>query len=83
MLVDVAKLEHPNAIAEVRRYTQTPTQPMSYAIGKREIMKLRRDYQAALGQRFDLKAFHDKLLSYGSIPVGLVRERMLGNVSKA
>jgi uncharacterized protein (DUF885 family) len=77
MLVNVAKLERPNAIAEVRRYVQTPTQPMSYAIGKLEIMNLRRDYQGALGERFDLKAFHDKLLSYGSIPVGLVRERML------
>lgn len=77
MLVDVARLERPNAVSEVRRYVQTPTQPMSYVIGKLQIQDLRRDYQAAAGPRFDLKAFHDKLLSYGSIPVGMIREKVL------
>ncbi|MCX7919187.1 MAG: DUF885 domain-containing protein [bacterium] len=77
MLVNIAGLEKVNAIREVQRYTQTPTQPMSYLIGKREIMKLREDYQHKLGSQFHLKEFHTKLLSYGSIPLKLIRERML------
>jgi uncharacterized protein (DUF885 family) len=77
MLVNVAKLERVNAIAEVKRYTQEPTQPMSYVIGKLEVLKLRDEYKKLKGAEFDLKKFHDLLLSYGSIPVKLVREKML------
>jgi uncharacterized protein (DUF885 family) len=77
MLVDVAKLERGNAVVEVNRYTQTPTQPMSYVIGKLEIMKLRDDYKKGKGKMFDLREFHDSLLSYGTVPVKMVRERLL------
>ncbi|MDH4222809.1 MAG: DUF885 domain-containing protein, partial [candidate division Zixibacteria bacterium] len=77
MLVNVANLERLNAIAEVKRYTLTPTQPMSYAIGKLEILKLREEYKKLKGKEFDLKKFHNQLLSYGSIPIKLIREKML------
>ena len=77
MMVNTAHLERPNARVEVTRYTMTPTQPMSYLIGKREILALRRDVEAAEGERFDLRRFHDRLLSFGSIPVSLVRGEML------
>ncbi|MBI3961855.1 MAG: DUF885 domain-containing protein [Deinococcus sp.] len=73
MLMNMAHLERPNALAEVRRYCQTPTQPMSYVIGKREILGLRDDYRQKLGRRFSLRAFHDRLLSFGTIPPSLVR----------
>jgi uncharacterized protein (DUF885 family) len=79
MLVDVAKLEKTNAIAEVKRYSYDPTQPMTYIMGKMEILKLRDDFKKASGKAFNLKKFHDQLLSYGTIPVRMVRERMLGN----
>lgn len=78
MLVKVAKLEKTNAIAEVKRYTYTPTQPMTYAMGKTEILRLRDDFRKAKGKKFNLKQFHNQLLSYGTIPVQMVRERMLG-----
>lgn len=77
VLVDGAWLERANAIAEVKRYTLTPTQPMSYLVGKREILALRDDYKHQRGERFKLKEFHDKLLSFGSIPLPLAREAML------
>jgi uncharacterized protein (DUF885 family) len=77
MLVDVAKLEKTNAIAEVKRYSYDPTQPMTYIMGKMEILKLRDDFKKLKGKAFDLKKFHDQLLSYGTIPVRMVRERML------
>jgi len=38
---------------------------------------LRDDYKKLKGEKFNQKEFHDKLLSYGSIPVKLIRERML------
>ena len=78
-LVDVAKLERANAVSEVRRYTQTPTQPMSYLIGKREINCLRDDVRKAEGANFDLKDFHDRLLSLGSIPIAFIRKHLLSS----
>src|SRR5450755_3412724 len=58
MLVGIARLERPNAIGEARRYTQSPTQPMSYLTGKQQILELRERERARLGNSFDLRAFH-------------------------
>ncbi len=76
MLVETVGLERPNAEAEVRRYCQTPTQPMAYLIGKIEIQNLLRDVQKAQGKNFDLKSFHDRLLSYGTLPIARIRDLM-------
>lgn len=76
-LVERAALERTNAIAEVKRYTQSPTQPMSYAVGRQAILDLRAAYREALGERFELKSFHDRLLSYGSIPPSIIAREMM------
>jgi uncharacterized protein (DUF885 family) len=68
--------EHAGALAEVRRYAATPTQPMSYLIGKLEIQKIADAYRAAKGEAFDLGTFHRELLAGGSYPPALVRERL-------
>ncbi len=76
MLVNVARLEPGDARAEVQRYTQSPTQPMSYLIGKREILRLAGAYRARVeagGEPFRLKAFHDALLACGSLPPRLLQ----------
>lgn len=78
MLVEIAGLERSNAVAEVNRYTQSPTQPMSYLVGKIEITRLKERYQAAEGENFNLKEFHDRLLGYGSIPPGIIERDMIG-----
>jgi uncharacterized protein (DUF885 family) len=75
-LVDVVSLERVNAEAEVNRYIYTPTQPMSYLVGKREIMALRDEYFAK-HTGAPLREFHDRLLAVGSLPVKLVREAVL------
>lgn len=75
-LVDRAALERSNAIAEVKRYTQSPTQPMSYAVGRQAILGLRAAYQEALGDEFNLREFHDELLSYGSLPPPIIEREM-------
>ncbi|HWI65752.1 MAG TPA: DUF885 domain-containing protein [Symbiobacteriaceae bacterium] len=74
MLVDVAKLEPVNAKAEVARFSMSPTQPMSYLIGKLELLKLADEYRARKGRDFRLKTFHGDLLAHGTIPPALVRE---------
>lgn len=76
-LLDEAKLEEPNAWAEVRRYVMSPTQPMSYLLGKRLLLQLRSRFEQRQGARFDLRRFHNELLSYGSAPPRLIREAML------
>jgi hypothetical protein len=62
---------------EVRRYITDPGQAPSYLIGKIQILDLLEDYKNAKGEDFNLKTFHNELLSHGSIPVALLR-RALG-----
>lgn len=81
LLVEEARIEEPNAAAEVRRYTMSPTQPMSYLIGKRELLRLRDEYRARTAGRFTLRGFHDALLSHGSIPPAHVGREMLGGAA--
>ena len=66
-------VDRANAEAEVRRYCAEPAQPLCYAVGRREILDLRKDFQAARGTKFTLRAFHDALLRYGGLPVTLIR----------
>ena len=68
------------AEGEVRRYTthNNPTYPSAYLLGKTAIHDLRTRWQAQQSDAFSLQHFHDTLLSYGSPPVKLVAERMLG-----
>ncbi len=62
---------------EVTRYVVSPGQPSSYLLGKLQILQLLDDYRAQKGEAFELRQFHDDLLSHGSIPVSLVRRLML------
>ncbi|MBY0472465.1 DUF885 domain-containing protein [bacterium] len=66
-----------NAEREVKRGTSDPTY-LVYTLGKLEIFKLREDYQKKLGKAFTLKKFHDEFLGYGTIPLSLIRQGMLG-----
>ena len=75
-MVDKCGLERSNAQAEVRRYTATPTQPMSYLIGKLEIVKLIDEYKEK-HPKASLKQVHDAVLSCGSLPPRLMRELLL------
>jgi uncharacterized protein (DUF885 family) len=68
-MVERPKLEAPNALAEVRRYTLTPTQPSSYALGREAILDLR---SRARGKGWGMRLFHDKLLGAGSLPPKLL-----------
>src|SRR5207245_1720636 len=67
------RVDRANAEAEVRRYCAEPAQPLCYAVGRREILELRKDFRAAQGKAFTLRRFHDALLRYGGLPVTLIR----------
>jgi len=66
-------VDRANAEAEVRRYCAEPAYPLCYAVGRRELLKLREDFRAARGRAFTLRAFHDAVLRYGGLPVTLIR----------
>lgn len=72
-LVTRVHVEAANATAEVRRYCAWPTYQLCYAVGRRELLALREDFQRARGDAYSLRAFHDAVLSYGGLPVSLMR----------
>jgi uncharacterized protein (DUF885 family) len=76
-LIREAHLERTNARAEVRRYTMHPTQPMSYLMGKLEILRIRDRYQSLQGDAYNLREFHNKLLSVGTVPPKIAELEML------
>ncbi len=68
-LVERTGFERPAALAEVKRYTSTPTYQLSYLYGRHMIEQLRDRVQRRMGPAFNLKFFHDTLIFGGSMPV--------------
>ena len=62
--------------SEIDRYIIWPGQATSYMLGMLEIRKARDDAQARLGSRFDIKAFHDRVLEDGGVPLSYLSEKI-------
>jgi uncharacterized protein (DUF885 family) len=61
---------------EVDRYIVWPGQALGYKIGQMEIWKLRREAEQKMGDKFDLRHFHDVVLGGGSVTLPLLRARV-------
>ena len=72
-----------DAEIEVDRYTIWPGQALAYKIGQREIERARREVSEKMGDRFDLRAFHDEVLGHGSLPLATLRREIPGWVESA
>jgi uncharacterized protein (DUF885 family) len=64
------------AQTEADRYIAWPGQALAYKMGQLTILKLRDEAKSQLGEKFDLKAFHDELLNAGAMPLNLLQERV-------
>lgn len=65
-----------DVVAEIDRYIAVPGQATSYMLGNLEIRRLREQAEQALGAGFDLRAFHDRVLEDGSVPLSLLRAKI-------
>jgi uncharacterized protein (DUF885 family) len=79
VLSDRVHLEKTLAVSEVKRYTMTPTQPLSYLVGREAIFRIRERYQREKGAAYSLRDFHTAVLSHGTIPPGLIAREIFAD----
>ena len=71
-----SSMSRTEVVAEVERYIAIPGQALGYKIGQLEISRLRAQAEAALGDGFDIRAFHDQVLNTGALPLAVLTAKI-------
>ena len=82
---DHSNIDETTIQSEVDRYIAWPGQALAYKMGKRKMLELRARAQKALGDKFDMRAFHDEILDAGPLPLDVLEQRVeawIGSQSK-
>jgi uncharacterized protein (DUF885 family) len=73
---DHSAMDEPSIQTEVDRYIAWPGQAKAYKVGQLKILELRERAKKALGDKFDLRAFHDEVLDSGALPLDMLSDRI-------
>ncbi len=71
-MIEHSPMRESHIQAEVDRYVVSPGQALAYMIGRLEIQRIRAEAERTLGDRFDIKGFHDTVLGSGAVPLPLL-----------
>jgi uncharacterized protein (DUF885 family) len=69
-------IDEPEVQEETDRYMAWPAQALGYKVGQLEILKLRKYAKDQLGDKFDIRGFHDEVLSGGALPLDVLGDRI-------
>ena len=75
-------MDEPNVQSEVDRYIAWPGQALAYKLGQLEILKLREEARQQLGDKFDVRAFHDEILGNGALPLDVLDSEVTGWINQ-
>jgi len=79
---DHTAMDEPNIQTEVDRYIAWPGQALSYKMGQMEILALREQAKKEMGAKYDIKTFHDEVLSAGPLPLDVLHARVTEWIAK-
>ena len=71
-----------DVISEIERYIVMPGQATAYKVGMMELLRLRDEAQEALGDKFDIRDFHDVILKDGALPLTALRELVMKYIAE-